>query len=128
MNKQLGITVGDLAPGFGADLIVGGLWQAILVDGDLWQTNRELALRRTGHAAVVNATNGVIGAVGARGIGWFIAAVINVPDPSDLVVFPILVTVLVDNSIIGDTVSRIFEPVFGDLNINRDLSPLGQLE
>ncbi len=118
-----GISIGDLSPGFGADLIVGSLWQAVLVDGDLWQTDPWLATRRALHAGTVNATVGVGGAFATAGI----LALVNIPDPSDIVVVPltIVITSILDVSI-GDFVSRIYQPLFGDLDIPRNLEPLIQ--
>lgn len=126
VSKQLGITVGDLAPGFGADLIVGGLWQAVLVDGGLWQTDPWLATRRSMHAGVVNATVGVGGALlTAKLVSW--AALINIPDPSDIVVVPLtIITTSILDITVGDFVSRVYQPLFGDLSKPRNLEPLVQ--
>ncbi|KAA3659682.1 MAG: hypothetical protein DWQ04_21515, partial [Chloroflexi bacterium] len=122
VSKQLGITVGDLAPGIGADLIVGSLWQAV-GDGDLWLSDPGLAARRAGHAGVVNATVGVGGALLAAKL----VAIVNIPDPSDLAVVPltIIVTSILDHSI-GDYVGRVFEPLFGDIRTRRNLEALKQ--
>ena len=66
-----GLTVGDIATGIGADLIIGGLWQGVsdtINHPGLWTDDPFLAGRRIGAASVANATNGVIGGTIGTGL------------------------------------------------------------
>jgi hypothetical protein len=66
------LTIGDIVPGLGADLLVGGLWQLgedVITHPELLN-DPELLARRAGAGAMSNVTTGLGGTLTAGGVAW----------------------------------------------------------
>jgi hypothetical protein len=92
------LTIGDIVPGLGADLLVGGLWQLgedVITHPELLN-DPELLARRVGAGAMYNATTGLMGTGIAGGIALGLtAAGVTVAAPV-VVVGGIAVTIIIE--------------------------------
>jgi hypothetical protein len=92
------LTIGDVVPGLGADLLVGGLWQLgedVIAHPELLN-DPELLARRAYAGALYNATTGLMGTGIAGGFALLLTAAGVTVAPPVVVVGGIAVTIIIE--------------------------------
>ena len=114
-------TVGNILPGAGIDFVLGYFGQ-VSADQDIWAIDPRIGRNRAIHAGISDAAVGFLGFSAAETGFLFFVGFGIVPDPSDLVRFPIsLAAVIIVDTFWGDSVSRSLAPLFGDLALPRSV-------